>query len=342
MHAVIFKNDAVGDLVPSLSAINNIIYSKKNTKVTVFLSERSEKFSFLIKSPNVEIKIINYDLRLVEKLNLLIYLFKNKVDNVYILSPKKFYFFLPLLYRKIKFYALCVNNINNYKRPNSFLRKFLFRYVVNEREKNFKRESTKSIQEKLTLSDDIVTFNIDYNKILNKSDKILKCLPDNYVYFHYKSERFKTLNWKLDELKLLLNELSLHYENVVFTKDFLNDENNSIFKNIYNSYDFQTDNFIDRKKNITFLDNIVGFDLFNVIGYSKKVVAFHGMMTMLASLFKKPVLDLFHFNINNWPSYRNARNFFYEFKPIYKNYDFIIPKKNFAKTLKKMKFSFKV
>ena len=29
MHAVIFKNDAVGDLVPSLSAINNIIYSKK-------------------------------------------------------------------------------------------------------------------------------------------------------------------------------------------------------------------------------------------------------------------------------------------------------------------------
>ena len=198
MHAVIFKNDAVGDLVPSLSAINNIIYSKKNTKVTVFLSERSEKFSFLIKNPNVEIKIINYDLRLVEKLNLLIYLFKNKVDNVYILSPKKFYFFLPLLYRKIKFYALCVNNINNYKRPNSFLRKFLFRYVVNEREKNFKRESTKSIQEKLTLSDDIVTFNIDYNKILNKSDKILKCLPDNYVYFHYKSERFKTLNWKLD------------------------------------------------------------------------------------------------------------------------------------------------
>ena len=48
MHAVIFKNHAVGDLVPSLSAINNIIYSKKNTKVTVFLSERSEKFSFLM------------------------------------------------------------------------------------------------------------------------------------------------------------------------------------------------------------------------------------------------------------------------------------------------------
>ena len=39
---------------------------------------------------------------------------------------------------------------------------------------------------------------------------------------------------------------------------------------------------------------------------------------------------------------RKTRNFFYEFKPTYKNYDFIIPKKNFMKTLKKMKFSLKV
>ncbi len=342
MHSVILKNDAVGDLVHSLPAIGNVIYSKKNTKVTIFLSERSDKFSFLIKNPNVEIKIINYNLRLVEKLNLLIYLFKNKIDNVYILSPKNFYFFLPLFFRKIRFYALCVDNINNYKRPNSFLRKFLFKFVINHREKNFKRESTKSIQEKLTLSDNISALNIDYTKILDKSAKILKYLPSNYVYFHFKNERFKTLNWKLDELKILLNELSYHYQNVVFTKDHFKDENNTIFKDIYNSYDFHTDKFLNKNKNITFLDNIEGFDLFNVIAHSKKVVAFHGMMTNLASLFKKPVLDLFHFNIKNWSSYRNARNFFYEFKPNYKNYDFIIPKKNFPKTLKKMKFSFKV
>ena len=342
MHSVILKNDAVGDLVQSLSAINNIIFSKKNEKVTIFLSKRSEKFSFLVTGQNVKIKILNYNLNIIEKINLLIYLITNKIDNIYILSPKKFYFFLPLFFRRIKFYALCVNNINNYKRPNSFLRKFLFKYVVNERQKNFKRESTKSIQNKLTLTDNIISSDKNYNNILKKSDKLKKCLPKNYVYFHYKNERFETLNWQLNELKLLLNELGRHYENVVFTKDNLKDENNSIFKNIYNSYDFKTDNFINKNKNIIFLDNVEGFDLFNVIGHANKVIAFHGMMTNLASLFKKPVLDLFHFNIKDWETYRNARNFFYEFKPIYKNYDFIIPKKNLEKTLKKMKFSLKI
>ena len=34
MHTVIFKNEAVGDLVHSLDAINNIISSKDNDKVT--------------------------------------------------------------------------------------------------------------------------------------------------------------------------------------------------------------------------------------------------------------------------------------------------------------------
>ena len=34
MHSVVLKNDAVGDLVPALKAINNIISSSK--KVTIF------------------------------------------------------------------------------------------------------------------------------------------------------------------------------------------------------------------------------------------------------------------------------------------------------------------
>ena len=49
-----------------------------------------------------------------------------------------------------------VDDINNYKRPNSFLRKFLFKYVINERHKTFKRESTKSIQNRLTASDSLI------------------------------------------------------------------------------------------------------------------------------------------------------------------------------------------
>ena len=346
MHSVIFKNDAVGDLVHSLPAINNVVSSRENTKITIFLSKRSEKFDFLIDAPNVEIKILNYNLTIIEKINLLLYIIKNEIDNIYILSPKKFYFYLPLFFRRIKFYALCMDNINNYKRPNAFFRKFLFKYVINERHKSFKRESTRSIQYKLTSSNKINSQDINYNIYVKKSDKLSKYLPGKYLFFHYRKKRFESLNWKLEELNLLLYEFNKYYQNIVFTKDNLNDENNSIFKDIYNSYDFKTDNFINKNKNITFLDNIEGSDLFDVIGHSSKVVAFHGMMTNLASLIKKPVLDLFHFDVlaenMDWESYRKTRNFFYEFKPIYRNYDFIIPKKNFMKTLKKMKFSLKV
>ena len=341
MHSVIFKNDAVGDLVHSLPAINNVTSAKENNKVTIFLSERSKKFNFLIEEPSVEIRILNYNLTIIEKIKLLIYFTKNKIDNVYILSPKKFFFFLPLFFRKIKFYAICINNINNYKRPGLFLRKFLFKYEINERQNVFKRESTRIIQNKLTATNSIIVPEKKYSKLLKKSDKLIKYLPNNYVYFHYKKERFDSLNWKLNEFKLLLDEFIKHYKNIVFTKDNIDDENSRIFKNIFNSYDFKTDNFINKNKNIIFLENIEGFDLFNVIGYADKVVAFHGMMTNLASLLKKPVLDLFHFNIQDWQSYRNARNFFYEFKPIYKNYDFIIPKKNINKTVRKMRYSLK-
>ena len=45
---IVFKNDAVGDLVQSLNAINNIIDLHKNKNIEIYLSERSEKFRFLI------------------------------------------------------------------------------------------------------------------------------------------------------------------------------------------------------------------------------------------------------------------------------------------------------
>ena len=94
-------------------------------------------------------------------------------------------------------------------------------------------------------------------------------------------------------------------------------------------------------KKILFLDNIVGEDLLNVIKYSEKVIAFHGMMTNLGYILNKPVLDLFHCKINSWNDYQRYRNSFYEFKPKYNNYDFIIPKKDINKTINKLKFSLK-
>ena len=43
---IIFKNDAVGDLVQSLPAINNIINHNIQNEILIYLSERSKNFDF--------------------------------------------------------------------------------------------------------------------------------------------------------------------------------------------------------------------------------------------------------------------------------------------------------
>ena len=65
------------------------------------------------------------------------------------------------------------------------------------------------------------------------------------------------------------------------------------------------------------------------------------MMTNLATIEKRPVLDLFHCEIKSLHDYRRYKNAMYEFKPNYKDYDFIVPSKNLSKTLNKMRFSLK-
>ena len=104
------KNDAVGDLTQSLKAIKNIINTHQNKIIEIYLSERSEKFNFLISNNNnIKFKKLSYDLKIIDKLKLIIYLLKNKISNIYILTPKNFYFYLPLLFRNIKFFGLCIN-----------------------------------------------------------------------------------------------------------------------------------------------------------------------------------------------------------------------------------------
>ena len=112
---IIFKNDAVGDLVQSLQSINNVIKRYSENEIIIYLSERSKNFSFLIKKKNINVKILNYDLSIGEKIQIFKFLLINYFDKIYILTPKNFYFYLPLFFRKIRFYGLCINSTNNYK-----------------------------------------------------------------------------------------------------------------------------------------------------------------------------------------------------------------------------------
>ena len=253
---IIFKNDAVGDLVHSLDAINNITNHYKNTTIVIYLSERSKNFKFLLNFKNVEIKILNYDLKLIDRLKVLLELIKGSYESAYILTPKTFYFYLPLFFRKIKFYGLCINNVNNYKRPINFIRKYLYFFVINERDKIKKRLSTSELQ--VTLTKDLnfkqkYKLNLSEDTKINQDHKIV-----NYIYFHLKFSNFEKLGWGLTELDLILNEFLKYKQNVIFTKDIeLNNQNHNYEKN-YNVIDFFSNTKKINKSSIYLYDNIKG------------------------------------------------------------------------------------
>lgn len=336
---IIYKNDAVGDLVQSLDAINNIINFNKDNKIIIYLSERSKNFDFLLKSKNVEIKIINYNLSILNKIKIFFSLIKNKIDIVYILTPKKFYFYLPILFKRIKFYALCINSTNDYKRPSNFLRKYLHKYTINERDKINFRKSTMKLQIELTKD---LNFNEKY-KINFIPEAIYKKKIDikDYIYFHLKLLNFKKLGWGINELKIIFEEFLKYRNNVIFTRDIDINESQDVYKKNFNVIDFSNNEKTINNSKIYLYDNLKGSDLYNVIRDSDKIVAFHGMMTNLATIEKRPVLDLFYCNIKSLTDYRRYKNALYEFKPNYSGYDLIVPSKDIIKTINKMKFSLK-
>ena len=339
-YVLILKNDAVGDLCQSLTAINNIIENNKDKKVLIYLSERSEKFNFLIKGSNIIFKKLNYNLTLNEKFKLIYFLYTSKISDIYILTPKNFYYYLPYIFRNINFHALCINGPNNYKRPYQYLRKFLYKYVINDRSAIYKREHTSEIQNKLTLKN-----NLHSKKeiLVNGSDYLKSHLPNNYIYFHIKKSIIDKLSWDISSLRLLFEHLLRYYDYVIFTKDIENDNQSNNINDKFNIVDFNTKqaSYKNINSKIILFDNIEGQDLYYTIRNSAKILAFHGMMTNLGAIEYNKVIDLWFCDINNFNDYRNYRNAFYEFKPIYKGYDFIIPSKDILKTIKKITYSLK-
>lgn len=334
---IIFKNDAVGDLTHSLPAIYNIIASHKNQKITIYLSERSKNFNFLIKGKNVFFKNLNYNLNFFDKLKLISVLITNNIEKIFILSPKNFYFFLPFFFRSIKFYGICVDHFSNYKRPVNYLRKFLTKYEINRRNARYKRDSISLLQLKLVnnpITNHIVNYNFESENVF-----LNNYINKNYAYFHIKQKIITELGWSDKDLELLFEKILKYYENVFITRDIEQTIKKKTYNFKYNYIDLRKSQTIKNDSKLFLFDYIEGIDLFNIINNSKKIIAFHGMMTNLGSLNKKKVLDLFYCKIDNKKDYQNYRNSFYEFKPVYEDYDFTIPSKKIDKTLKKMNYS---
>ena len=333
---IIFKNDATGDLIHSREAIFNISISNPNKEIVLFLSINSKNFSFLFNNKNITIKTISNKLTIFEKFFLFFYILKNNINEIFILTPKNFFFFLPVFFRKIKFYAICVNDLYNYKRPSDFLRKNLYKIVINDRSAIYKRPSIANLQNKLIGDYHIQKYKLNFSQIENNNHIYQK----DYIYFHLKQKRFDRLEWNISDLEKILNVFLKYNNKIIITRDIEVDQRNFEIKDKFNYYDFKIDKFVNNSSKIILLDNVNGINLYNIIRNASKIVAFHGMITSFAWIEKKKVLDLYDVEINDWNDYRRYRNSFYEFKPSYNGYDFIIPKKDIDKTLNKMNFFF--
>lgn len=333
---IIFKNDAIGDLIHSREAIHNISVSNPNKQIILFLSINSKNFNFLFNYKNIIIKTIRNNLTIFEKFFLFIYIIKNRINEIFILTPKNFFFLLPIIFKKIKFYAICIDDLNNYKRPSNYLRKNLYKIVINDRSAIYKRPSIENLQNKLIGDYYVRKYELNFSYV-KKNDLIYQ---KDYIYFHLKQRRFERLKWGINELEKILNYFLKFNNKIIITRDIEVDQRSFQIKDKFNYYDFKIDKFVNNSSKIILLDNVHGINLYNIIRNASKIVAFHGMITSFAWIEKKKVLDLYDVEINDWNDYRRYRNSFYEFKPSYNGYDFIIPKKDIDKTLNKMNFFF--
>ena len=325
---LILKNDRTGDLFVSLKAINRILTKHKNDKITIFLSQINHKFSFLF--PDIKKKIISMDLGISEKFYILKYLLINKIENVYILTPKNFYYYLPFIFRKIKFYGIAIKGLTN--RPNNFLLKYLYKYVIIDRLNIKKRNSSYNIQESL----------IEYynNTNMINSNSIIKNnfhFPKKYVFFHYKHKLFNDLlGWSLDDIDNLLNFFRKKNMNIMFSSELDNAHANNHFSSKYNSFDFynKTQKNIN-EKGIFFLKDVEGYDLFDIVRKSNSIIAPEGIITHMAYFLKKPILALMHFKLNNRRDFINQVISCKEWFPP-SDYRFTVLKKKFSTSINKL------
>ena len=179
-NVLILKNDRAGDLFTSLSLISTLIRDEKYVKI--YLSELNSEFSFFFK--NIKIKKTKFNLNLFNKLSIFFDILFNGYKKVYILSPKSFYFLLPLVFRNIKFYAIVYDGKKR-NRPNIFLRKFLYKYKVISRRK-INKYSYKQLQDQMIDEKVIIDRNYSNLYIPQIKETIATLLPKNYIFFQFR------------------------------------------------------------------------------------------------------------------------------------------------------------
>ena len=144
------------------------------------------------------------------------------------------------------------------------------------------------------------------------------------------------LGWDFKKIKKLLLFLQSRYENLLFSSELNNHESDHFFFNNFNSYNFE-DNKVNKldNNNIYFLQKIEGYNLFDVVRNSKKVISPEGIMTHMGYFLKRSVLALLHFNIRDRQDLVKQIISCKEWFPP-DSYEYTVLKKDFYKSIKKI------
>ena len=306
-NVLILKNDRAGDLFTSLSLISTLIRDEKYVKI--YLSELNSEFSFFFK--NIKIKKTKFNLNLFNKLSIFFDILFNGYKKVYILSPKSFYFLLPLVFRNIKFYAIVYDGKKR-NRPNIFLRKFLYKYKVISRRK-INKYSYKQLQDQMIDEKVIIDRNYSNLYIPQIKETIATLLPKNYIFFQFRYKFFDDLKWSKDNIIFFLNFLKNSKGNVVFCSDIENDKISNEYKKFFSdnfSYIDLNNNIREIKKNfenIFYLKDLSGQDMFHITKNSYINIAKEGIISHISFFHKKKCHNLFNFKITNKDDVRHQR-----------------------------------
>lgn len=299
---LILKNDRAGDLMTSLKLISSL---NCNNKLKIYLSELNNGFSFFFKNINTE--KINFNLNIKDKIKIFFDLYKNSYDEVYILTPKSFYFFLPLFFKKVKFYSIVYNNKRN--RPINWLRKFLFKYRIIYRNK-INVSSYRNIQLELLDKNSNIDNHFSNLYIPKISSNLSNVIPKKFLFFQFRYLFFLQLGWGLNEFNLLMNKLLTKYENILFSSDNENSseimEFNKHFEENYSIID--TNKYFSKINNanekIFYLKDINAKNLFLVCKESEMNLAKEGIISHISYFHKVKCHNLFNFQINSFDDYK--------------------------------------
>ena len=296
---LILKNDRAGDLFTSITLISSLI--SRYSDIKMYLSHLNSGFSFFFK--NTKIDIINFNLSISDKLLIFFDILLNNYKKIYILTPKSFYFFLPLIFRNTKFYAIVYDGKNN-SRPSKYMRKYLYKYKVVYRNK-INHKSYRQLQNDLL--DDGIILDINHDNlnipIINKNLKNL--LPKRFILFQFRYLFFEQLGWGINEFNYLMLQLSSKYEYILFSSDIENNNKsksyNDYFKKNYSVIDcsFLTKKKNSKNPNVFYLKDINSENLFYVLNESFINIAKEGLFSHVSFFLKKKCHNLFNFKIHD-------------------------------------------